>query len=86
MRWRVLVRAMVAVALVAGVVAAPQPAAAATITIGGYLYHDLDADGQRDPGEPAPAGLRVHHISGAPATTTDADGRYSLADLPTRAG
>lgn len=58
------------------------PAAADTLTIGGYVYHDVDGDGHRDSGEPGVAGLRVHHISGVPTTTTAPDGHYSLTDLP----
>lgn len=76
-------RSTVTLALVlAGLAAAPEPARAATVSIGGYVFHDLDADGHRDPGEPGLPGLRVNHSTGAPVTTTDAAGHYLLTDLP----
>jgi hypothetical protein len=71
-----------ALALMGVVVAAPEPASAATLTVGGHVFHDLDADGHRDPGEPGLAGLRVQHSTGGMYATTDADGYYRLTDLP----
>jgi hypothetical protein len=73
---------LVATLAAAGLVGAAGPAAADTLTVGGVVFHDRDADGHRDPGEPALPGLRVHHTSGTPATTTDAAGRYLLEGLP----
>lgn len=77
---------MALVVATATLVVGAEPAAAATLTIGGYIFHDLDADGLREPGEPGLAGLAVHHSGGTPVTTTDAAGHYRLTDLPTSGG
>ncbi|HKP88982.1 MAG TPA: SdrD B-like domain-containing protein [Thermoleophilaceae bacterium] len=50
-------------------------------TISGSTYEDLDADGDRDAGEPATGGRTVHLEPGGRTTTTDADGSYSFGDL-----
>ncbi|GGL04234.1 hypothetical protein Sme01_66340 [Sphaerisporangium melleum] len=68
--------------LAAGVVAGPLASYAATAidppeaTVRGVVYVDANGDGTRDPGE---AGLRGVRVSdGKAATTTAADGSYSL--------
>jgi hypothetical protein len=68
----------------AGLVAsAPASHAAATVTVSGFVYRDLDDDGVRDPGEPGVAGVRVHRTTGnlQPSTLTAADGSYTLTGL-----
>lgn len=47
-----------------------------TASVVGVIFEDLDADGQRDPGEPGIAGARVSDQIGW--ATSDADGDYSL--------
>lgn len=63
----------------------PAPLHAATISVSGYVFRDLDNDGVRDAGEPGVPGVRVHRSTGAqtPSTTTDEDGHYALTALPT---
>src|SRR5215213_4070189 len=59
-------------------------------TITGLVYDDLNADGGRGPGEPPLAGQTVelsrYAYPAVPPDTrtavTDADGRYTFADLP----
>jgi hypothetical protein len=67
-----------------GLALAPGPASAAGLSIGGHVFHDMDADGHRDAGEPGLPGIRVQHSDGELGLTvvTDADGRYRLDDLP----
>jgi hypothetical protein len=54
---RVTASSLAVVAMVAGAVlaTAPESSAAASLTIGGYVFYDRDADGHRDPGSPASA-------------------------------
>lgn len=57
--------------------------------IEGDKWHDLDADGQRDAGEPLLSGWTIYLDSdndgvkdtGEPSTVTDADGHYRFVDL-----
>jgi hypothetical protein len=58
-------------------------ASAATITISGYVFRDLNADGVRDPGEPGVPGIKVRHGALMISSVTGPDGAYSLANLPT---
>ncbi|MDQ3933482.1 MAG: chitobiase/beta-hexosaminidase C-terminal domain-containing protein [Actinomycetota bacterium] len=58
------------------------------VTIGGVKYEDLNADGDRDSGEPALSGRTIKLDPGTPSdasdddsTTTAADGSYSFASL-----
>jgi hypothetical protein len=76
---------------------APQPIIARSCAVEGTKYHDLDADGTRDAGEPGLAGFRIYadtnddggFDAGEPSTFT-ADGTepgkplgsWVLADLP----
>jgi SdrD B-like domain len=62
----------------------PVAHAAASVTVSGVVFRDLDNDGVRDAGEPGVADIRVHRNSGAgtPTTVTDADGSYTLSGLP----
>ena len=61
-----------------------------SVSVGGTVWHDLDADGTRDAGEPAIVSQevfldqnrnRVRDV-GEQATLTDALGRYAFAGLP----
>jgi large repetitive protein len=57
-----------------------------TLSIGDNVYADLDGDGGRDPGEPGIPGVIIDikdptgNVIGT--TTTDANGNYSLTQLP----
>ena len=64
-------------------VCTPHSVAAASITVSGVVYRDLDNDGVRDVGEPGVPGIRVHRSTGdgTPTTTTGADGTYVLPGL-----
>jgi hypothetical protein len=50
-------------------------------TISGSTFEDLNADGDRDAGEPATSGRTVHLEPGNRTTTTDASGDYSFGGL-----
>jgi fimbrial isopeptide formation D2 family protein/uncharacterized repeat protein (TIGR01451 family) len=54
-------------------------------SIGDRVWHDLDADGVQDTGEPGLAGVRVSLLDGSGTvirtTATDAQGRYGFDDL-----
>ena len=54
-------------------------------TIGDLVWHDLDADGVRDGGEPGLAGISVELVDGGGAvvqtTSTDIDGAYSFTGV-----
>lgn len=54
-------------------------------SIHGYKFHDLDADGVWDPGEPGLAGWAIELIVGdddvIAVTVTDANGEYEFLDL-----
>src|ERR1051325_1509782 len=56
---------------------------AATVTVSGFVFRDLDNDGVRDPGEPGVPGVRVHRSSGnnLPNAVTGADGSYPLTGV-----
>ncbi len=56
--------------------AAPAGAPAQPPTAHGTVYHDLDGDRLRSPGEPGIPGVRVSN--GVDVTLTDADGRWQL--------
>jgi hypothetical protein len=58
------------------------PAAAAGLSIGGMIYHDLNNDGVHQAGEPEVAGIRVRHGGSGASTVTDTGGRYRLTGLP----
>jgi large repetitive protein len=57
-----------------------------TLSIGDTIYSDLDGDGVRDPGEPGISGVVIDlkdpagNVIGT--TTTDANGNYTLNQLP----
>ena len=51
-------------------------AAETTITVTGVVYHDANADGRRDDGEPGLAGVMVS--DGETLRRTDADGAYTF--------
>lgn len=70
-------------ALVVATLAMPPGRSATTITVSGFVFHDRDNDGVRDPGEPGVPGVRVHRSSGNqnPTTTTAQDGSYRLTGL-----
>lgn len=55
-------------------------------TVGDRVWHDINANGVQDGGEPGVAGVAVvlHDVVGAPVeeTTTAADGTYALAGKP----
>ena len=57
---------------------------AATISVSGFVFRDLDNDGVRDPAEPGVPGVRVHRSvgNGTPTTTSNTDGSYTLSGLP----
>jgi hypothetical protein len=57
--------------------------AASTITVSGFVFHDLDNDGVKDPGEPGVPGVRVHRTTGnqTPTATTDTDGSWTITGL-----
>ncbi len=74
---------LLATLVTAATVLAVGSASAATITISGYVYRDLNDNGVRDPGEAGVPGIRVRQGSGAVFTTTAADGSYHLAGLTT---
>ncbi len=63
---------------------APQPDPVGTLS--GVVYVDANQNGRRDRGEPALADAEVAVLSAsgqvAARTTTDADGAYTIADLP----
>jgi len=48
------------------------------VSVKGTVYWDANANGIRDPGEAGAAGIRL--LANHRVATTDADGRYSLAD------
>ena len=54
-------------------------------SLGDLVWHDLDADGKQDPGEPGIAGVTVqlHDEAGTllATTATDADGHYHFTNL-----
>lgn len=61
------------------------------VTLSGYVYHDANDDGQREPGEAGIAGVQlsivpIATLAGTTATTqtvtTAADGSYSVSGLP----
>ncbi|HZB74785.1 MAG TPA: SdrD B-like domain-containing protein [Solirubrobacteraceae bacterium] len=61
---------------------APEPPAPAVLA--GVAWDDVDRDGARDPGEPGRAGVAVElwdaaRTAAVTATTSDLDGRFSLA-------
>ena len=90
-------------ALFAAVLASPAYATGSSTTCGGHArtsggsgckaegtkFHDLDADGKRDSGEPGLAGFRIWadydndgvRDSGEPYDDTDASGRYSITGI-----
>jgi uncharacterized protein (DUF2141 family) len=53
-----------------------------TVDISGTVYHDLNANGNRDSGEPGLAGWNVTASGVATPALTDANGAYSFVDLP----
>jgi hypothetical protein len=76
--------ALSAVALVVAALVATAPAShAATVTVSGFVFRDLDNDGVRDAGEPGVPGVRVHRSNGnnLPSTVTAADGSYTLTGV-----
>ena len=80
LRW---VRPVAVLLLAAGLLTPSDVASAATISVSGFVYRDLDNDGVRDPGEPGVPGIRVHRTTGnqTPTTTTGPDGAWTLAGL-----
>ncbi|MEX2185446.1 MAG: SdrD B-like domain-containing protein, partial [Pirellulales bacterium] len=56
------------------------------VSIGGRLWHDLNANGVQDDGEPGIEGRRVNivgdDIGGSPTTITDVEGNYRFDGLP----
>ncbi|MFL5780534.1 MAG: SdrD B-like domain-containing protein, partial [Thermoleophilaceae bacterium] len=50
-------------------------------TVAGSTFEDLNADGDRDAGEPATSGRTVHLEPGNRTATTDSNGDYSFEDL-----
>lgn len=67
--------------------ATPTPTATPDLfTVHGVVYVDLDADGQRDPGEPGLAGARIEVIDGASVVAKScvsaASGDYALPGVP----
>ncbi|RIK78398.1 MAG: hypothetical protein DCC68_15405 [Planctomycetota bacterium] len=62
----------------------------APLSVGGRLWHDLNANGSQDPGEPGIAGRQVGIVTSAregwynygPRVTTDAEGNYRFDGLP----
>lgn len=83
-----LLAALLGAGLLASVLPGTLPAsqAAATVTVSGFVFRDLDNDGVRDPGEPGVPGIRVHRSTGnnTPNTVTAADGSYTLAGITPR--
>lgn len=70
--------------LMAGLVGvAPASQAAATVTVSGFVFRDLDNDGVRDPGEPGVPGVRVHRSTenNLPNAVTAADGSNTLTGV-----
>jgi outer membrane protein assembly factor BamB len=59
-----------------------EPADAATVTVTGHVFQDLDGDGQRGHDEPGIAGVAVS--DGETTVTTDAEGAYELEFDPDR--
>lgn len=62
--------------LLAALCCAITTTAARADTARGIVYHDLNANGMRDPGEPGVERVRVSN--GIDVVTTDADGRYRI--------
>jgi hypothetical protein len=56
----------------------PQPV---LVNIGNFVWHDLDADGVQDAGEPGIPNVPVM-LSNSTSTTTDASGAYNFTGLP----
>lgn len=75
---RILLSTVVASTTLAATAMIAPPAQAANVTISGYVYRDLNNNGVQDVAEPGVAGIRAHSGSGAPTTTTAADGSYTL--------
>ncbi len=59
--------------------ALPIPVPRGTL-VEGIVYRDLDADGRREPGEPALRGVRIE--VGSAAARTDQKGEFRLGDVP----
>ena len=70
----------------------PVPLLVRNCTISGTKYHDIDADGVIDAGEPTIAGWKLYIDSnnnnqldaGEPTTLTDANGNYTFTNLSAR--
>lgn len=74
---------LVGACLAGSVVATPTTRAAGaavptTGTISGTVWHDLDADGVRDPGEPGVPHVTIAWLGRSPRVVTGADGRWTL--------
>jgi hypothetical protein len=76
-------RVLGVVACVVGSLVGAPASQAATVTVSGFIFRDLDNDGVRDPGEPGVAGVRVHRSAGnnMPNAVTAADGSYTLTGV-----
>jgi hypothetical protein len=79
-----LVLAATAVAAGIGIVRADGPATGAgaavtTGTVSGTVWHDLDADGTRDAGEPGIRRVTITRLGTTATTVTGADGRWTLS-------